>query len=688
MYQRGVGTQCAVFYIGWAHYFGAAGAFKQAESVYNLGFQAKAHPYEDLEAAHSKFRLSVAQRMLYDDSQSHKKRAASQLNEQRQAIPPNNIVPAFKKIKIEEKQERQDNADCDLNNSAHVISSSLNSVYDGDGQTANAYDQFEDKYEPLGINIPSTFARYAKNNHETWNGALCMEEPYDPNSACHYLKKYVYPGNNTEYSPEEIRARRYAAHIAVIRQKNLKFEMERSRIKEEKQRRELEIKQREEEAFRMEQERQRIMEQHRLQQEQERARTQEYERIRIEQERQRVASIEYQRAARIADMERNREEQERLAREQHERLRLEAIHHRGVHENGTSGNAHLWSNGAAYSNTTTIATANNHIVQNTVTQNADSDDIEEQIEASTIRFSTDNGLTKPKTITIKFRKEKQPNNSEQLTSSSKVPSTSTTPKPKKEKKTKRSHHHHHNHHHHHHNNSVTAASTPTTNGNNNQCCDNKIDDANLLLSIANMHSSSNDDSAYSAYSGGAIGRQFDDDVNDDSVSNSEFNRSYPFSAENSNNGEFLPYNSSSSSTPIRGSANHHYIHSSTPHNFKILRKRTSNLSFQNDDSMCSADQNSFFAAENSEELKQKRLEKALATIETHLAKPALDPFNSELCKAFLTKLGFPSRENSAVCKIVNAPLAKLANAKLALLANIPFQIEKEVGRGSYGNVYK
>lgn len=97
---------------------------------------------------------------------------------------------------------------------------------------------------------------------------------------------------------------------------------------------------------------------------------------------------------------------------------------------------------------------------------------------------------------------------------------------------------------------------------------------------------------------------------------------------------------------------------------------------------------SFFAADGDEELQRRRLAKALTTIDMHLAKPALDPFNMELCKAFLTKLSFPSREHGDTYKIVSTPIAKLCNARSALLANIPFHIEKEVGRGSYGSVFR
>lgn len=96
LYQRGIGTQCSIFYIGWAHYYDAANAFKQAESVYNLGFQANAQPYSALERSHKDFRFSISQRMLYNDQQT-KKRTVSQLNDQRQqltSLNPSSTPPA------------------------------------------------------------------------------------------------------------------------------------------------------------------------------------------------------------------------------------------------------------------------------------------------------------------------------------------------------------------------------------------------------------------------------------------------------------------------------------------------------------------------------------------------------------------------------------------------------------------
>lgn len=678
LYERGVGTQWAIFYIGWAHYYDIANAFKQAESVYNLGFQAKAKPTADLEEAHAKFRRSVSQR-LNKDNNSIKKRTIDQLvDHQRQhqtVVVTNNTVAKRAKLD-EDKQETTTTsnyinttaATSDLNNSANVITTSLNSVYGDDALECD--DQ--DSYDSLGINIPPNFVRVARNNHESWSGALCLEEPYEPNKVCKYRKDLVYTGSETEYSPEEIRSRRYGHLIAMCRERNRRWEMKRAVTREEKARIEAE-------RYRIEQERLRQAELERLRQQAEQ------ERLQIAAEQERARAAEYERM-RLAEIERQAAAEQQ--REQAQEFRRKQLLEQEMARKMDCERVRYTSE--------TSYSANGFNIQNTVSSNAASDDIEEQIEASTIRFSTGNGLSsKPKTITIKYRKEK-PSTIGGDFNSPKVPSpTASHVKPKKERKRKSK------------KTTESIDSPVNSNGQNfygqtSNHYDNKyhemtaphsnnIDDANLLLNIANMHSSSNDDSSYSYSSNCAVPVQSSYLTNDDSFSNSDYPSSYPYSTENSNG----TYPFSTSSTPIRNVGrsflNESNSKSSTPHNFRILKKRTSDISYQNDDSMCSisgVEQNSFFATENSAELKQRRLEKALATIETHLAKSNLDPFNSELCKALLVKKDFPSRDHDDMYKLVGTPISKLLNTKIALLANIPFQIEKEVGRGSYGSVFK
>lgn len=101
-------------------------------------------------------------------------------------------------------------------------------------------------------------------------------------------------------------------------------------------------------------------------------------------------------------------------------------------------------------------------------------------------------------------------------------------------------------------------------------------------------------------------------------------------------------------------------------------------------------ENSYFATQHDSEAQERRLSKALETIERHLEKASIDPFNSELCRAFLTKLNFPGdNDEHASYKVVQTLLPKISNTRtLNVLDSVQFNIDKEVGRGSYGAVYK
>ncbi|XP_037923202.1 checkpoint serine/threonine-protein kinase BUB1 [Hermetia illucens] len=754
LYQRGVGTRCSCFYIGWAHYYDSANAFKQAESVYNLGFQAKAEPYDELQEAHTKFRLSLSHRMLYTDNSS-KKRTANHLIEQRQQIttlnpskriktdapettagspscnnsfsesqvqqtpqvqqqnqtqtqpvqvhqnhshtqqipqhpgysqaqqsyqsysqtPQNNqqqYVPATETsqayVQVQQSQSQnytqtqqvnhqsqpspgqqfQNNVQtpqgtpvqhqqatpvqsqaahqtvntythvesdqCNLKNSAYVISSSLNYIYNDTQDDAQQMIEY-----PLeNVKLPQNFVRFSKNNHESWKPLLCLEEPFDPNRRCVYRKDLVYPGGGIEFSPEEIRARKWAKKLQELRYSK--------------------------------------MTQQQMQPQQQ--------------------------------------------------MSVPATSSHNTHKPAKVQQTH-------YEHQYNHQPANNTVYGR---------ELEEQIEASTIRFSSDTGTgTKNKTITIKFKRDKSAPNSNSFSSSVSIGEsygtsaaeqsytgeekhyqsyeqnnegfhsngevyyvdskesnnysyqqmpTNSTPvqKVKKVKKVKIVNKY---------DDSRKYSATSVNNNTSEHVSSRKsqYDDANLLLSIANMHSSearSSDNANISTATNETL------TCNDDSLSNTDFNSTYSES----------PYpNRSNCSTPVRKLSQSYSSKASTPL-YRSLKRHTSNLSVQNDDSMCSYEQNSFFATENNDDLKQKRLDKALATIDTHLAKQAIDPFNSELCKAFLTKIDFPSRDVNETYKVVNTPIPKLANVKVTSLADVPYSIEKEVGRGSYGSVYK
>lgn len=206
-------------------------------------------------------------------------------------------------------------------------------------------------------------------------------------------------------------------------------------------------------------------------------------------------------------------------------------------------------------------------------------------------------------------------------------------------------------------------------------------DADLLLSLGNGQS-------------GFYQEMKEEDSSNFSEYNTAYNSSYL--GENSNSGGFASAPTTEPSTPVASFQHRSRLTSisgtSTPQltpAYRRLTKHRSNVSLMNDDSMSSTmNENSFFQGELDEEVKSRRMARALATIDEQLSRASIDPFNAELCKALLTKIGFPSYELCDVYRMVQQPLPKLSNAKQVLLGDTYYSVEKEVGRGTYGAVYK
>lgn len=741
LYQQGIGTTCAAFYIGWAHYFNSSNLFKQAESIFNLGIQLKAQPIVELENAQKNFRFSLAQRMLYND-ESSKKRTISSLAEQRQQItslsPHQNQQPQpSKRIKLDDEQYKI-NGDEEAQYPAetyqyaststdpgYVISSSLNYVY---GE-AN-YEQ-EDTQPPViytfdcGFQTPRNFVNVCHNSLEPWNAQLCLEEPYDPNQRCFYPKHLVYPGDGQEYSLEELKAQKW-------HEKQLRNQQEAEALRQRQ----------EQERLRQEQEAKRLID------EQERIRKeQEAHRARLEQEKllqkQRDEAAQYQpqmnyqppapawnchnqSPANYGSFYQHSYENSPQYSYSHDH-RYQTHHYQQnmyqhspqsyqnspnyqnspsylqAHPQSVIVNRSQYENqhvdpyyGQHYANTgyqaypqmapVTVVPPNpppptlpnqepdyqdveyliDHqaeidpqILQQPIVESFEEDedgssydesedepysgpppvvnsymldDLEEQIEASTISFSS-NGKSRDKKITIKFRKEK--------TTTTIVNSES--------------------------NSSVRSGTAPSTK-------------SSLEPSSTSSSSSGKKKSRKQKFQNEIL-NTFDGD-------NTQFMPSATNSCSSTANSEFfgnVTFNGCV--TPVRKAASK----TSTPINsYKFLRKPESIVSNQNEDSVCSfnGDQNSFFQAENDEDFKGRRMDKALTTIDEHVKKRDIDPFNSALCRAFLIKLNFPNRENTTDYKITNVNLPKLSKNQVVPLGGYSYQIEKEVGRGSYGAVYR
>lgn len=789
LYQQGVGTKCAAFYIGWAHYYNSANHFKQAESIYNLGIQLKAEPLHELETAQKNFRFSVAQRMLYND-ESSKKRTISSLEEQRQQItslsPHQNQAKRMRTDSYTNEQyqnDQQTNSIQQINNGNHVqqyqdfnnysndagyaISSSLNYVYDDTNLVYNTNvveETQQQQQQPTtvsnytfenGFQMPQGFVNYSRNSHEPWNALLFLEEPYEPNRKSCYPKHQVYPGDGFEYSLEELKANNW-----------------RMKIEEKRRQEELRIQRENEEKIRQEQERIRL-EQERVQKEREAQRIkaeqeaqacrqrEESERIRKQHEEEQRNRERYNQSYQMQQQQRwnyhqnqvnypnnyyphhhnyqtynspqysySHDHQYQTHYSAYHSPQQNYAHSPNYHQQSVIVNRSQYEQHQYYMNVNYQASQqqqpqinyqmqppiqpqrtqqinhhtftqsaqppaqaipqqphqvpqprHNHaqdyqdveylidhqaeidpkmlqqpIVENSSQETSEQDnsseesdesydeeeqippivtsymldDLEEQIEASTISFSS-NGKSRDKKITIKFRKEK------------------------------------------------TTTIINSESNSNSSMSQQKTKDTPL-------ESSSTSSSVKSKKERKEIVTSYDGE-------NTQFMPSAANSCSSIINGENVKQSFSKITfngcvTPIKKQA---ASKTSTPiSSYKFLKNRSSFLSNQNDDSICSftGDQNSFFQAETDEDFKTRRLDKALAAINEHMKKRDIDPFNTELCRSFLVKLNFPNRENTSDYLVTNTNLPKLFKNQTVPIGDVTYQIEKEVGRGSYGAVYR
>ncbi|XP_039226490.1 uncharacterized protein LOC6529090 [Drosophila yakuba] len=85
MYNNGIGTMLADFYIAWAYSYDLSGNMRKADEIFRLGLECRAQPLEELKEAHQHFGYTVGQRMLY--STGEEANAVNQeLNDRRLAL--------------------------------------------------------------------------------------------------------------------------------------------------------------------------------------------------------------------------------------------------------------------------------------------------------------------------------------------------------------------------------------------------------------------------------------------------------------------------------------------------------------------------------------------------------------------------------------------------------------------------
>lgn len=86
LYNAGIGTMVADFYIAWAYYHDTVGNTRKADEVFHIGIACKAQPIEDLQEARQHFGFTVAQRLMYKDDDDVREETNRQIYERRVAL--------------------------------------------------------------------------------------------------------------------------------------------------------------------------------------------------------------------------------------------------------------------------------------------------------------------------------------------------------------------------------------------------------------------------------------------------------------------------------------------------------------------------------------------------------------------------------------------------------------------------
>uniref|UniRef100_A0A1A9WUV0 Protein kinase domain-containing protein n=1 Tax=Glossina brevipalpis TaxID=37001 RepID=A0A1A9WUV0_9MUSC len=506
------------------------------------------------------------------------------------------------------------------------------------------------------IRLPRKFVSYCRNSDETWQPALFLEEPYDPQRFCHYVKSLVYPeGEGVEYSPEEIKARRYiqTKHQQEMEKQNNEC------IKSAKVEPEIYVhnSQAYVELNHINNNNNHLLEDnsHEMQLQLQQAPSQSqysYNSTNYDQQKRLQQIIQKENDVDTDGVERDGQGEEENGEDEAEEDENNET------EEESDKNYHEQSYRADVINT---------------------DDLEDQIEASTISFKTEGSQNK--TIKIKFKKERPTAGSGDMSNAYTIeriyqPEIESPSVPALDVSIKR------NGHHSFHPYLLGHTSTPKTSAKRQKAKIKRASNKFPIVVSSNSNSSS-------AENGAAIATMTNTVENSAAINERKIN--YDRSIHNATFNDNANY--SFSSAVALDNSNCSLSNAVGRLNFRDVSSIT-NTSL-NHQSSVAADvstyqENSYFATQNDAEAKETRLTRALETIERHMAKEAIDPFNSELCRAFLTKLDFPGTDGETHdnYKIIHTPLPKIANTRQLNLHGIQFHIDKEIGRGSYGSVYK
>ncbi|XP_075153959.1 bub1 kinase [Haematobia irritans] len=639
--------------------------------------QVPPHVYSVHQAATHQTTTNVAPVVVHQTNQSHR------------TVPIEQQLPAATINMTRQQYEKALEASSKQHNSSTPTHQGITTTLAQSTTTTSSAIQVD------GIKSSRKFPVYCRNNHETWQPALFLEEPDDPQKMCYYAKSIVYPsGMGIEYSPEEIRARGYKQKMDELKKKHEVVAAAQQQVQtttaqthvqvedigspktESKQYQQVAQTHEQSQHYYVQQ--QHINNNHLYYQQQEATTTT-------------TTTHVYQQQTQQPQAQQSSNQQYHQVQQYHQAQGYQQIQY--VNQAAEEDDVYAVDEAEDQEDDNPDTEEeeqhyqNNHNRQNLYqlqhTSVNTQDDLEDQIEASTIRFSmhTPTQGSQNKTLKIKFKKERPStgletpngNNNYSAYTIERIYQPGINSPSNPENSIKR------NNGNSFHPYLLGQTSTPKTSAKRPKSTKLKKPSNKFhVLACHNSNSSSMENGHMALTTNNNLAKMSSGEDNNKSA---HLNATFNDNANYSFSSAVALDNSNCSLTNAVGRLN--FRDASALNNTTLNQSNAVDIS--------TYQENSYFSTQHDAEAKERRLAKALETIERHMAKEAIDPFSSELCRAFLTKLDFPGSESEAHdnYKIIQTPLPKIANTRqLSLGDGIQFNIDKEIGRGSYGSVYK
>ncbi|KAB0797214.1 hypothetical protein PPYR_08208 [Photinus pyralis] len=245
MHSKGLCKGCADLYRAWAYYYEAAGDYRSADSIFQLGRSEYAQPQQELIMAHQNMIFAAGQQVISGVNEQR-------LLEQRHAlttlcpyapgkvgsersissagpgIVPSTSSSSRSNIGLSVYEDRENSVrevaappSSILSVAKRQIAPKENAIKAGmwtaphlKGVAAHTsripkFQVHVDSDEKRGLILPAEFYPTTHEDFSCWKPVLCYAEPDDPHRFPMYPKAKVYCNLETEFSIEEIRAARY-----------------------------------------------------------------------------------------------------------------------------------------------------------------------------------------------------------------------------------------------------------------------------------------------------------------------------------------------------------------------------------------------------------------------------------------------------------------------------------------------